>query len=339
MKKIIATLLAVCISVLFTGCSKTEQKKDTAKEKVQVSLAMLRLTSSAPLFIALDKGFFAEENLDIKPEWFDAAHPIAVATASSKVDVGATGITASLYNMAAGNQKLAIVADKGREEKGFPSSALLANSDAYAAGVTSIESLKGKRIGITQIGSTFHYMVGRLLESKGLAVSDVELVPLGKLSAIMAALESKQIDACILNEPNVTKAQTAGYAKLISQVGDVIPYQTSGIFFSPDFVKKEDTAVRFLRAYIKACNYYYDAAIAKKSPEKLDEIVNIIAKYTKAPVADVKAGLPYIDRDGKLLASDIKTQIEWYSSHNMINGKLDPAQVLNTSLLEKALKK
>lgn len=339
MKKIIATLLAVCISVLFTGCSKTEQKKDTAKEKVQVSLAILRLTSSAPLFIALDKGFFAEENLDIKPEWFDAAHPIAVATASSKVDVGATGITASLYNMAAGNQKLAIVADKGREEKGFPSSALLANSDAYAAGVTSIESLKGKRIGITQIGSTFHYMVGRLLESKGLAVSDVELVPLGKLSAIMAALESKQIDACILNEPNVTKAQTAGYAKLISQVGDVIPYQTSGIFFSPDFVKKEDTAVRFLRAYIKACNYYYDAAIAKKSPEKLDEIVNIIAKYTKAPVADVKAGLPYIDRDGKLLASDIKTQIEWYSSHNMINGKLDPAQVLNTSLLEKALKK
>ncbi|MGE4588647.1 MAG: ABC transporter substrate-binding protein [Acidaminococcaceae bacterium] len=339
MKKIIATLLAVCISVLFTGCSKTEQKKDTAKEKVQVSLAMLRLTSSAPLFIALDKGFFAEENLDIKPEWFDAAHPIAVATASSKVDVGATGITASLYNMAAGNQKLAIVADKGREQKGFPSSALLANSDAYAAGVTSIESLKGKRIGITQIGSTFHYMVGRLLESKGLAVSDVELVPLGKLSAIMAALESKQIDACILNEPNVTKAQTAGYAKLISQVGDVIPYQTSGIFFSPDFVKKEDTAVRFLRAYIKACNYYYDAAIAKKSPEKLDEIVNIIAKYTKAPVADVKAGLPYIDRDGKLLASDIKTQIEWYSSHNMINGKLDPAQVVNTSLLEKALKK
>lgn len=35
----------------------------------------------------------------------------------------ATGITASLYNMAAAGQKLAIVADKGREEKGFPSSA------------------------------------------------------------------------------------------------------------------------------------------------------------------------------------------------------------------------
>lgn len=339
MKKVIVAFLAVCIALLFVGCSKSEPKKDTPKEKAQVSLAMLRLTSSAPLFIALDKGFFAEENIEVKPEWFDAAHPISVATASSKVDVGATGITASLFNMAAGNQKLAIVADKGREEKGFPSSALIVNSDVYAAGVTTIESLKGKRIGITQIGSTFHYMIGRLLEAKGLTLADVELVPLGKLSAIMAALESKQIDACVLNEPNITRVQTAGFGKLITHVGDVIPYQTSGIFFSPDFVKKEDVAVRFLRAYVKACNYYYDAAIAKKSPEKLDEVVKIIAKYTNAPVADVKLGLPYIDRDGKLLASDIKTQIDWYTSHNMINGKLDPAQVTNTKLLEKALKK
>ena len=339
MKKIIALLTAICTLFVFAGCGKNETKKDAPKEKTTVSLAMLRLTSSAPLFIALEKGFFAEENLDVKTEWFDAAHPIAVATASSKVDVGATGITASLFNMAAGNQKLAIVADKGREEKGFPSSALLVNSDAYAAGVTSIESLKGKRIGITQVGSTFHYMIGRLLETKGLTLADVELVPLGKLSAIMAALESKQIDACVLNEPNITKAQTAGYAKVITQVGDVIPYQTSGIFFSPDFVKKEDTAVRFLRAYAKACNYYYDAAIDKKSPDKLDEVIKIIAKYTNAPVEDVKLGLPYIDRNGKLLESDIKTQIDWYSSHNMINGKLDSAQVVNTSLLEKALKK
>ncbi|MGL5205953.1 MAG: ABC transporter substrate-binding protein [Acidaminococcaceae bacterium] len=338
MKKFIALLVAICTLIIVTGCGKNEAKKDSSKEKVPVSLAMLRLTSSAPLFIALEKGFFAEENLAVKTEWFDAAHPIAVATASSKVDVGATGITASLFNMAAGNQKLAIVADKGREEKSFPSSALLASSDAYAAGVTSIESLKGKRIGITQVGSTFHYMIGRLLETKGLTLADVELVPLGKLSAIMAALESKQIDACILNEPNVTKAQTAGYGKVITQVGDIIPYQTSGIFFSPDFVKKEDTAIRFLRAYVKACNYYYDAAIDKKSPEKLDEVIKIIAKYTNAPVEDVKSGLPYIDRNGKLLDSDIKTQIDWYSSHNMINGKPDAAQVVNTGLLEKALK-
>jgi len=300
---------------------------------------MLRLTSSAPLFIAMDKGFFAEEGIEIEPQWFDAAHPIAVSTASSKVDVGATGITASLYNMAANGQKLGIVADKGREQKGYSSSALLVTTDNYNAGVKSLKDLKGKRIGITQKGSTFHYMLGRMLETQGMSLNDVEIVPLSKLSAVMAALESKQIDGCILNEPNITKVQKAGYGKLVVQVGDVIPYQTSAIFYSPDFMKNKDAAVRFMRAYNKACNYYYEAAVEKKDAKKLEEVVNIVAKYVKAPAEDIKAGLPYIDKDGKLLVSDIATQIKWYTDNKMISGTLDAKDVANTSFLDEAMKK
>ncbi len=337
MKKIVVLLTALCM-FLVAGCGSGE-KNAAPQEKDQIHMALLRLTSSAPLFIAMDKGFFTEENLEVVPQWFDAAHPIAVSTASSKVDVGATGITASLFNMAANGQNLAIVADKGREQKGYSSSALLVTAENYANGVTTLENLKGKRIGITQKGSTFHYMVGRILEAKGMSLDDVQLIPLGKLSAVMAALESKQIDAAVLNEPNISKAQRAGYAKLVVQVGDVIPYQTSAVFYSPEFVKKQDAGVRFMKAYNKACNYYYDAAIERKDAKKLDEVVSIVAKYVKAPAEDIKLGLPYIDRDGKLLSSDIDTQIKWYSSHGMLQGKLDAAQVANTTFLDKALAK
>ena len=339
MKKILALLMALCLLVLSAGCGGSDAKKDAPKEKTKVSLGMLRLTSSAPLFIAMDKGFFAEEGIDIDAQWFDAAHPIAVSTASSKVDVGATGITASLYNMAANGQKLGIVADKGREQKGYSSSALLIATDEYNAGVKTLKDIKGKRIGITQKGSSFHYMLGRMLESQGMSLNDVEIVPLNKLSAVMAALESKQIDGCILNEPNITKVQKAGYGKLVVQVGDVIPYQTSAIFYSPEFMNKKDVAVRFMRAYNKACNYYYEAAVEKKDPKKLEEVVNIVAKYVKAPAEDIKAGLPYIDKDGKLLVSDIDTQIKWYTANKMISGKLEAKDVANTSFLEEALKK
>lgn len=325
--------------MMLTGCGSNNDKKDTPKEKVKVSLGMLRLTSSAPLFIAMDKGFFADEGIDIEPQWFDAAHPIAVSTASSKVDVGATGITASLYNMAANGQKLGIVADKGREQQGYSSSALLVSTENYNNGIKTLQDIKGKRIGITQKGSTFHYMLGRILEAQGMSLNDVEIVPLNKLSAVMAALESKQIDGCILNEPNITKVQKAGYGKLVVQVGDIIPYQTSAIFYSPEFMNKKDAAVRFMRAYNKACNYYYEAAVEKKDAKKLEEVVNITAKYVKAPAEDIKAGLPYIDKDGKLLVSDIDTQIKWYTANKMISGKLEAKDVANTSFLEEALKK
>lgn len=335
MKKLLVLLMALSLMVL-AGCG---GEKKPAPEKVKVSLGMLRLTSSAPLFIAMDKGYFAAEGIEIEPQWFDAAHPIAVSTASSKVDVGATGITASLFNMAANGQKLAIVADKGREQKGYSSSALLVTAANYDKGINSLENIKGLRIGITQKGSTFHYMLGRMLETKGMSLEDVEIVPLGKLSAVMAALESRQIDGCILNEPNITKVQKASYGKLVTQVGDVIPYQTSGVFYSPEFVKKTDAAVRFMKAYNKACNYYFEAAMEKKDPQKLEEVVNIVAKYVKAPAADIKAGLPYIDRDGKLLASDIATQIQWYKDHNMLPGKLEAKDVADSQFLDKALGK
>ena len=155
----------------------------------------------------------------------------------------------------------------------------------------------------------------------------------------MAALESQQIDAAILNEPNITKAQKAGYAKLVVQVGNVIPYQTSAIFYAPDFAQDQDRSIRFMRAYQKACNYYYDGALLDANPQHKAEIIKIIAKYVKAPQEDIALGLPYIDRDGHLLSSDITTQIDWYRDHQLLEGSLTAEQIVNHSFLDKALQK
>lgn len=347
-KSVLFLILVFITSIFIAGCGDSDNKStpstDKPKEAKKVNVGMLRLTSSAPLFIAMDKGFFAEEGLDVNVEWFDAAHPIAVATASDKVDVGATGITASLYNMVGSGQKLTIVADKGREQKGYPSSSLVVRKDLYDQGITTVEQLKGKKIGITQKGSTFQYMLGRVLESYGLTLDDVEVVPLGKLSSVMASLEGNQIDAAILNAPNPTKVEKSGYGKTILQIGDVIDYQTSGIFFSPKINQDEDTAVRFMRAYTKACNYYYDAVLVKEDGKSVqgqnyDEVIGIIAKYTNMPVEDIKLGLPYIDRDGKLLASDIETQINWYDKEGLLEKKIEAKDVVNTIFFDKAQQK
>ncbi len=343
MSKRFAFLLTIILSLtLFVaGCSNKQTKP---AEKSPVSIGLLRLTSSAPLFIAIDKGFFAEQGIEPKVEWFDAAQPIAVATASNKVDVGATGITASLFNMIASGQKLTIVADKGREEKGYSSSALIVTKKLYDQGTTTIKQLKGKKVGITQKGSTFQYMLGRLLEENGMAVEDVEIVPLGKLGSVMASLESGQIDAAILNEPNITKVEKAGYGKTILPVGDAIVYQTSAIFFSPDMNKKKELGTKFMQAYIKACNYYYDALLTKKDgkivPGKnYDEVIAIIAKYTHMPVEDIKVGIPYIDRNGKLLESDIDTQIKWYTKYNLLEKPVSSKDAINMTFFDAATKK
>ncbi|MGG0937599.1 ABC transporter substrate-binding protein [Brevibacillus centrosporus] len=352
MKKSARILLgaALALSLTIVGCGKSEGDQGTgqqagqagqAAEAVKVDIGMLKLTSSAPLFIGIEKGFFKEENIDAQAKWFEAAQPIAVATAAGSVDVGATGITASLYNMVAGGQKLLIVADKGREQKGYSSSALLFPSDSP---LKSIEELKGKKIGITQTGSTYHYMAGRLLENHGLTLNDVQLVPLNSIKGLMEALKSKQVDAILLNEPNISTVVEEGYGKVIAQVGDEMDYQTSGIFFSPKLAENKDAAERFLKAYAKATRYYYDAVLTQKDGKivpgaNYDEVVGIIAKYTDQEPDMIKKGLPYIDRDGKLLESDIKTQVDWYAKEKLIDKAIDTTEIVNTQLLEEAVQK
>lgn len=55
-EKLLFLLAALCLAFALTGCGGSE-KQAPAAAKAQVKLGMLRLTSSAPLFIAMDKGF------------------------------------------------------------------------------------------------------------------------------------------------------------------------------------------------------------------------------------------------------------------------------------------
>ncbi|WP_243633271.1 ABC transporter substrate-binding protein [Paenibacillus xerothermodurans] len=257
---LLALTTVLLLSTALAGCGSKEtapaaggETNSAQKEAVALDIGMLKLASSAPLFIGIEKGFFKEQNIDVKAKWFEAAQPIAVATAGNNVDVGATGITASLYNMVAAGQKLLIVADKGREQKGYSSTALMVHKDSPIA---SIEELKGKKVGITQTGSTYHYMVGRMLEKHGLTLKDIQLVPLNSIPGLMDSLKSKQVDAVMMNEPNLTAVLKEGYGKVVAQVGDEMEYQTSGVFFSPKMAADKEVAVRFLQAYAKSTRYY-----------------------------------------------------------------------------------
>ena len=60
-----------------------------AEDALKAKIGVLRLSSSAPVFIAQDKGYFREAGLEVELKFFDAAQPIAVATTR------ATSISAS----------------------------------------------------------------------------------------------------------------------------------------------------------------------------------------------------------------------------------------------------
>ena len=314
-----------------------------ARAQDAVKVGALKLTSSAPLFIGVEKGFFKEFGIETELVFFQAAAPIATALAAGQVDVGATGLTAALYNIVLGGEPLWIVADKGRDWPDYPLTAIVVNTDVHAAGVRTPADLKGKRIGITQLGSTFHYQLGNILEKEGMTLKDVSIVPLQAMGAAMEALKGKQVDAIVLPQPFPGRAEADGFGKIIAWGGDLFPWQIAAIFYSRKFAGDRAQAVNFMKGYVKASRYYHDAVVADRDGRRrpganYDEVVTITAKYTGAPPAVIELGFPYQDRNGRLLVQDIGKQMAWWVKHNFMKRTIPLKDIVDTSFVEAAVK-
>src|ERR1700755_1862807 len=203
-----------------------------ADEVLKAKVGVLRLSSSAPVFIAQDKGYFREAGLEVELKFFDAAQPIAVATASGDVDFGVTAFTAGLYNLA-GKGTLKVIGGMSREKAGYPLIGYFASNAAYAAGLKAPKDLAGKRIAVTQVGSSFHYSLGLLADKYGFKLADIKVMPLQSLSNAAAALKGETVDAALLPVSTARTLMDADGAKLLGWVGDETPWQLGAVFASP----------------------------------------------------------------------------------------------------------
>jgi NitT/TauT family transport system substrate-binding protein len=311
-----------------------------AQEKVKVGV--LKLTASAPIFVGVEKGFFKEFGVDPELVFFQAAAPIATALATGQVDVGATGLTAALYNIVLGGEKLWIVADKGREWPGYPLTAIVVQKELYDGGLRRVTDLRGKRIGITQLGSTFHYQLGNVLEKEGMTLEDVKVVPLQAMTAALEALRGKQVDAIVLAQPFPGTAEAQGFGKIIAWGGDLFPWQIATVFYSKKFAANRAQAVNFMKGYAKASRYYHDAVLLQKDGRiqpgaNYDEVVAITVKHTGARPEVIRLGFPYQDRNGRLLVDDIGKQMAWWQGHGFMKRTLPIKDIVDTSFLEAAI--
>jgi NitT/TauT family transport system substrate-binding protein len=303
-----------------------------------VKIGVLKLTSSAVLFLGADKGYFKEFGIDPDFVFFQAAQPIAVALASGDVEVGATGLTAGLYNIVAGGVQIWIVADKGREWPDHNLTALLVRKDLHDAGARTLRDLKGKKIGITQVGSTFHYNIGRFLEKEGMAAGDVELVPLQALPALNDALAARRVDAVATAEPFVSRLEASGAGVAIVRTGDTFPWQIATIMYSAGFAKDRARALAFMKGYVKASRHYFDAVLAKKGGPAYEEVVALTAKYTGANPDLIRKGFPYQDRDGRLMPGDVGRQTAWWHAHKLIKVPIAEKDIVDESFVRDALR-
>jgi ABC-type nitrate/sulfonate/bicarbonate transport system substrate-binding protein len=219
------------------------------------------------VFIAQDKGYFREAGLDIELKFFDAAQPIAVATTSGDIDFGITAFTAGLYNLA-GKGTLKVIGGMSREKAGYPLIGYFASNNAYAAGLKTPKDLAGKRIAVTQVGSSFHYSLGLLADKYGFKLADVKVLPLQSLSNAAAALKGETVDAALLPISTARSLVDSGGAKFLGWVGDETPWQLGAVFAAPKTLTNKAMVTKLLAALVRADREYHDVILASVKEDK-----------------------------------------------------------------------
>jgi NitT/TauT family transport system substrate-binding protein len=317
---------AVLLALAASGIARAD---DVLKAKIGV----LRLSSSAPVFIAQDKGYFRDAGLDIELTFFDAAQPVAVATTSGDIDFGITAFTAGLYNLA-GKGTLKVIGGMSREKAGYPLIGYFASNNAYAAGLKTPKDLAGKRIAVTQVGSSFHYSLGLLADKYGFQLSEVKVLPLQSLSNAAAALKGETVDAALLPVSTARPLMDFGGAKLLGWVGDETPWQLGAVFASPKTLTNKPLVTKLLAALVRADREYHDVILTAvtdgKAPinETTKPLLEIIAKYTNLPVEQVVGNCAYIDAEGRLDVKNIDNQIKWLQSQGFVDKGFDAETII-----------
>jgi NitT/TauT family transport system substrate-binding protein len=326
MRRFAEIALAGLLTLILAAPAKAE---DVLKAKIGV----LRLSSSAPVFIAQDKGYFRDAGLEIDLKFFDAAQPIAVATTSGDVDVGITAFTAGLYNLA-GKGTLKVIGGMSREKAGYPLIGYFASNRAYVDGLKTPKDLAGKRVAVTQTGSSFHYSLGLLADKYGFKLADVRIVPLQSLSNAAAALKGETVDAALLPVSTARKLMDDGGAKLLGWVGDETPWQLGAVFAAPKTVANKPLVVKLLAALERADREYHDVILASVVDgkaainEQTKPLLEIIAKYTNLPVEQVVGNCAYIDADGKLDVNNVDNQIKWMQAQGFVDKGFDAEAII-----------
>lgn len=153
-----------------------------AVEKIKVGA--LHWTSHSASFVAYERGYFKEAGLEVEFRFFKAAQPMAIAIASGDVDFGITAISGGLINLA-GKGAIKVIGGVLNEEDGIDGQMIVASKKAYDAGLKTPADLKGHSFGITQTGSSFHYMAHKIAQKEGFLDADINMKPLQKIGSII----------------------------------------------------------------------------------------------------------------------------------------------------------
>src|SRR2546423_11764002 len=144
---------------------------------------------------------------------------------------------------------------------------------AKAAGqIHSVKDLKGKNLGVTELGSGTQTLTTALLHNAGITPDQVHFVPVGAGDTFIAALQQGKIDAGMTTEPTISRILATGVGKVLvdlrspqsTQAALGGPYPFICLFMNNSYVDShKDVVQKLVNAYVKTLKWMHTHTAAE----------------------------------------------------------------------------
>lgn len=261
-----------------------------AQMKVRVNWSAIAAGQSG-IWIAHDEGLFKKNGLDVELLHIPSSSLIIQTILAGEVAISYVDGRNAIQSNLTGSDVVLIAGVTNR----FPFT-FMARPE-----FKRVSDLRGKRIGVTRVGSSTHTVTLYVLNQAGLKPGDYEIVPLGEVPNILIALAAGRIDAGPLSSPTTIRARKAGLVDLATPAKDGPEYVSVAVGATRAYIRANAEIVRrFMRAYAEAVHLFKsNKPIALKALQKYTRVTDLeILEETHKEYRELMESVPYTSRRG-----------------------------------------
>jgi NitT/TauT family transport system substrate-binding protein len=238
-------------------------------------------TNSWPVYIGINKGFFAAEDLKVDLVFAQSNAAVNQQLAAGSINFA---INTGLVDPIRAIEKGASAAILRIEIQG-PPYILIGRSS-----VRSMKELKGKTVSVGGAKDITRIFVERMLAADGVRPGEFDMVFAGATSARFAALQSGAVDAAILAPPFSFRAEAAGFSNLGHTIDYVKDLPFAGTVVHRGWAAANRRTVdKLLTVYNKSIAWFYDG-------KNRAEAVKMMVEVSKMQAEDVEKSYDFLTR-------------------------------------------
>jgi NitT/TauT family transport system substrate-binding protein len=242
-----------------------------ARPKLSIMVGGLEKIIYLPYMLTQRLGYFDQAGVDVT--LYDEA---SGQSAEDEMLAGRVDGTGGFYDHSIDLQSKGKVVQAVVIMNRVPGEALMVSN---SSGITSIAGLRGKRIGVTSLGSSTNFLASFLVTKGGGSQGEYTPVPVGAGNTLIAAIQQNRIDAAVTTDPTVSRLIKMGLAHVLVEMRTSAgtraalggTYPATSLYMRADFVNGHKDAVqRTVSAFVKTLKYLQTTrpdAIAAQLPE------------------------------------------------------------------------